>query len=62
MEGAYQIKHGILLSFSEQELLDCDTYDDGCNGGNMDIAFDWLSDNKLETESDYPYTAKKGSC
>merc|ERR1712151_1040370 len=62
MEGAYKIKNGDLLSFSEQELIDCDDYDNGCNGGNMDIAFTWLEDNKLETEADYPYTAKKGTC
>lgn len=62
MEGAYQIKNGNLLSFSEQELIDCDTYDNGCDGGNMDIAFMWLEDNKLETEADYPYTATKGTC
>lgn len=33
MEGAHQIKTGKLLSFSEQELVDCDTKQHGCNGG-----------------------------
>ena len=32
MEGAYQIKHGSLKSFSEQELVACDKTDNGCNG------------------------------
>jgi len=33
MEGAHQIATGDLLSFSEQQLVDCDTACFGCNGG-----------------------------
>jgi C1A family cysteine protease len=33
MEGAHQIATGNLLSFSEQQLVDCDTACYGCNGG-----------------------------
>jgi C1A family cysteine protease len=61
LEGAYFIKTGNLISFSEQQLIDCDNlknggYDDGCNGGLMDNAFLWISENGgLSTESDYPY-------
>jgi hypothetical protein len=34
IEGAYQIfKGGKLTSFSEQQLLSCDTGDTGCSGG-----------------------------
>ena len=39
VEGQYAIKHGKLLEFSEQELVDCDTDDQGCNGGLMDNAY-----------------------
>ena len=35
VEGAYAVKHGKLLDLSEQELVDCDTRDNGCNGGMM---------------------------
>lgn len=35
LEGAYCIKHGELVSFSEQELVSCDNGDNGCNGGLM---------------------------
>jgi cathepsin L len=67
LEGAYYIKYGNLVSFSEQQLVDCDRLDHGCNGGWMDHAFAWISRNGgLCTEADYPYfsgtTMKAGDC
>jgi cathepsin L len=72
LEGAYKLKHGSLKSFSEQNLVDCDTYrnggtDMGCNGGLMDSAFKWVQKNGgLCSEADYPYTSGKtktsGTC
>lgn len=69
LEGAYQIKYGTLKSFSEQELVSCDTGggDAGCNGGWMDDAFTFVQKNGgITTEDAYPYTSgttgKSGSC
>lgn len=72
LEGAFAIKTGTLVSFSEQQLVDCDTLgnggrDHGCNGGLMDNAFSWISKNNgLCTEADYPYvsgtTKTAGTC
>jgi len=66
VEGAYKIKHGSLLSFSEQQLVDCSfgsPYGNlGCNGGLMDGAFQYLEKNALDLESEYPYTGVRGTC
>lgn len=63
LEGAYYIKYGKQQSFSEQQLVSCDNFqnggrDHGCNGGLMDNAFTWIKKNGgLCTEADYPYTS-----
>merc|ERR1711948_107592 len=45
IEGQYFLKNKQLLSFSEQELVDCDKKSDqGCNGGLMQNAFVFLEE------------------
>lgn len=39
IEGLHAIKTGKLEEYSEQELVDCDTMDSGCNGGLPDNAY-----------------------
>jgi len=52
-----------LQTLSEQQILDCDTTDGGCNGGWPYDAYAYvISAGGLETESDYPYTAQDGNC
>lgn len=66
VEGAYAIKTGKLVSFSEQQLVDCSySYGNhGCNGGMMQNAFTYIHDHGLTTEINYPYTAasSRSSC
>jgi KDEL-tailed cysteine endopeptidase len=69
LEGAYYNKYGALKSFSEQQLVSCDTAgnDAGCNGGWMDDAFTFVQKNGgLTTEEQYAYTSgttgKSGTC
>jgi len=52
-----------LTSLSMQQIVDCDTKDDGCNGGNPPTAYEYvIGAGGLETYANYPYTAKDGSC
>ncbi|KAH7660619.1 Fruit bromelain protein [Dioscorea alata] len=65
MEGITKLSTGKLISLSEQELVDCDTAgeDEGCNGGFMDNAFEFIIKNKgLTTELNYPYKGTDGKC
>ncbi|KAJ7570323.1 hypothetical protein O6H91_01G115200 [Diphasiastrum complanatum] len=64
IEGINKIFSGDLISLSEQELLDCDTrVDNGCNGGLMQNAFQFIVENGgIDTESDYPYKAVQSFC
>lgn len=62
LEGLYYTKYGKNKAFSEQQLVDCDTLDAGCNGGLMEYAFEWLESNGLMAEEDYPYTGRKRTC
>nr|GEV29357.1 reverse transcriptase domain-containing protein [Tanacetum cinerariifolium] len=56
---------GKSVLLSKQELVDCDTsgIDQGCEGGLMDNAFDFIISNKgITTESNYPYKGVDGTC
>lgn len=65
VEGINKIVTGELISLSEQELVDCNTDNYGCDGrGFMDISFKYLINNNigLVPQIDYPYTAVQGYC
>lgn len=62
MEGAHKIKTGTLLSLSEQQLVDCNTGSNGCNGGSANSAFSYAQSHAIELETAYPYKARQGTC
>jgi len=63
LEGRAAIATGNLQQFSEQQLVDCDhNGDEGCNGGLMDQAFEYLMVNSTGvcTEDSYGYKGSGG--
>jgi len=62
MEGAWQLGSGSLQSMSEQQLVDCSTENEGCNGGDMGLAFTFAGTVNVATEASYPYKGVDGSC
>lgn len=71
VEGLYFRKTNKLVSFSEQQLVDCDhqcepdnpkNCDSGCNGGLMDNALRYIQDKGLEADESYPYQAVDMQC
>jgi len=48
---------------SPQQIVDCDKTDAGCNGGDTPTAYEYvIKAGGLETNANYPYTAKDGTC
>jgi len=62
VEGANFLKNKRLDSYSEQQLVDCSKQNNGCNGGLMDYAFQYIKTAPLMTEANYPYKGRHGKC
>jgi KDEL-tailed cysteine endopeptidase len=63
MEGAYYLKTGTLLKFSEQQLVDCTGgyRNSACGGGYMTNCYDYLMTTKLMKCEDYPYVGRSSA-
>jgi C1A family cysteine protease len=65
LESAYAIFNKVAVpSISEQELVDCsqDYGNNGCNGGLMSFAYDYILDHKINSEDKYPYKGVDQKC
>jgi len=51
-----------LEDLSTQQIVDCDTVDQGCDGGEVQDANNYIIQAGLETEKSYPYTSEDGTC
>jgi cathepsin L len=58
IESHVAINYGILLNLSEQNLVDCATGKDGCDGASVFDAFDYIKSNGgIDTQDSYPYVS-----
>ncbi|KAK4876097.1 hypothetical protein RN001_012519 [Aquatica leii] len=63
IEGQNFLQNGKLISLSEQNLVDCSTANHGCDGGDQEVAFEYVIKNKgIDTEESYPYIDDNRSC
>ena len=62
LEYQYLLKYGEKITFSVQQLIDCDENNMKCSGGNMKKAFIYLKDHTLMEEKDYPFINGEGKC
>ncbi|OHT13704.1 cysteine protease 8 [Tritrichomonas foetus] len=65
IESVYAIGTGTLLSLSEQNLVDCVDTCEGCNGGLMDAAYDYViekQNGQFNTEASYWYIGIDETC
>ncbi|XP_065204941.1 procathepsin L-like [Planococcus citri] len=62
LEGHFYLKNGVLEDLSPQNLVDCDRISHGCNGGYVTTALDYVKENGIATEKEYPYESVNTSC
>jgi len=62
IEGLYYLKNHVLVSFSEQQLVDCASQCDACDGCWPYLAMNYTAVYGLEPEKLYPYTGVQGQC
>jgi len=62
IESYFFLGGGSLTQLSMQQIVSCDTTDDGCNGGLPSNAYQYVqSAGGVEAYNDYPYTSEGGN-
>lgn len=62
MEAQIFKKTGESFELSKQQIVDCNTGDDGCDGNLEYLVYQYLINNGIASEKDYPYTGPRNSC
>lgn len=60
VEGVVAADRGCLNALSDEQIIDCDAANNGCEGGDPQIALTYVVDQPLVAKSDYPFNAGKG--
>lgn len=64
IEGQWFLANNSLISLAEQELVSCDNTDNGCDGGLMVNAFEWIINYRggyVSSYNNYPYVSGNGN-
>jgi len=62
IESQWALAGNALTSLSMQQVVSCDTSDDGCGGGDPPTAYEYvIGAGGLEPYADYPYTSENGN-
>nr|WUR10827.1 viral cathepsin [Calliteara abietis nucleopolyhedrovirus] len=63
IESQLAIRDNSLIDLSEQQLIDCDVVDMGCDGGLLHTAFEQImQQGGVKHEHEYPYVAVNTAC
>jgi C1A family cysteine protease len=65
IESQWALAGNALTSLSMQQVVSCDTNDDGCGGGDPPTAYQYVMEAGLESYNAYPYQSgegESGSC
>jgi len=62
IESYFFLEGNPLTQFSVQQLVDCASNNEGCNGGLFGEAYAYIEDCGLEEGSNYPYNGENGQC
>jgi len=55
------VTQGMHVTLSPQDLVSCDSSDNGCNGGTLPNVWNYMSDTGVLTDQCLPYTAGNGT-
>ncbi|CAA6662242.1 unnamed protein product [Spirodela intermedia] len=63
VESLHKIVTGRMITLSEQELVDCDSRNEGCKPGYIYYTYQYIVDNGgIDTDGHYPYRGVAGQC
>uniref|UniRef100_A0AC35TTN6 Pept_C1 domain-containing protein n=1 Tax=Rhabditophanes sp. KR3021 TaxID=114890 RepID=A0AC35TTN6_9BILA len=62
VESMNAIAGNMLARLSEQELIDCDTTNNGCGGSSRPSLFTYMKDHGVVYENSYKYKARRDQC